>query len=86
MPSATKGELAWGTHICSCNDGSISVRVGKKTLSLSPGRAFTIGSTSWTPMTAGFKGPRNDKPTLKIQNAAPGAQIIVIDNVVVAAE
>jgi hypothetical protein len=37
-------------------------------------------------MTAGFKGPRNDKPTLKIQNAAPGAQIIVIDNVVVAAE
>jgi hypothetical protein len=131
VPSATKGELAWGMHtcdgysaakgacfvdltgfgadspngalrqslrtqpgtryrfsidVCSCNDGSISVRVGKRSLSLSPGRPFTVGSASWTPMTAGFKGPSNHKPVLKIQNATPGAQINFIGNVVIAAK
>ena len=69
--------------VCTCNDGSLAVKVGKKTLSLSPGHPFVVGSASWTPMTARFSGPRNIRPALKIKNVTPGAQIIVIDHVVI---
>jgi len=69
--------------VCTCNDGSLSVRIGKKQLVLSPGQPFVVGSTSWTPMTARFKGGRKARPALTIMNATPGAQIIVIDDVVI---
>ena len=69
--------------VCTCNDGSLSVRIGKKQLILSPGQPFVVGSTSWTPMTARFKGGRKARPALTIMNATPGAQIIVIDDVVI---
>ena len=69
--------------VCTCNDGSLGVKVGKKTLSLSPGRPFVVGSTSWTPMTGRFRGPRNSRPALKVRNMTPGAQIVVIDDIVI---
>lgn len=78
-----------GTHyrfsidVCACNDGSVAVKIGKETLSLTPGKPFTVGSTPWTRMTGAFKGPQNDKSALKIKNATPGAQVVLIDHVVV---
>ncbi len=77
-----------GTHyrfsidVCTCNDGTLSVKVGPKTLSLSPGQPFAVGGTSWTPMKGSFKA-RSTKRTLKLKNATPGAQIVVIDHVVI---
>jgi hypothetical protein len=81
-----------GTHyrfsidLCACNDGSIAVKVGKEALSLTPGKPFTVGNTPWTPMKGQFKGPQNTEPALKIKNATPGAQIVVIDDIVVKAK
>ena len=81
-----------GTHyrfsidVCTCNDGGLAVKVGKDALNLTPGgKPFTVGSTSWTPMKGQFKGPQNTEPALKIKNATPGAQIVVIDDVAVKA-
>jgi hypothetical protein len=68
--------------VCTCNDGGLGVRVGSTALDLSPGKPFVVGSTSWTPMTARFKASRR-RPALKIRNLTPGAQIVVIDDVVI---
>lgn len=70
--------------VCTCNDGSLGVKVGTNTLSLSAGKPFVVGSTSWTRMTARFTGPQDRTPVLKIKNVTPGAQIVVIDDVAVA--
>lgn len=72
--------------VCSCNDGSFAAKVGRETLNLTPGKPFTRGTTSWTPMTGGFKAPQKPKPALKIKNVTPGAQIILIDDVVIKAQ
>jgi hypothetical protein len=78
-----------GTHyrfsidVCACNDGSLTAKVGNETLSLTPGKPFVVGTTSWTPMTGRFKGRQNTTPALKIKNSTPGAQIILIDDIVV---
>src|SRR6476646_5396984 len=69
--------------VCSCNDGSLGVKVGTNTLSLSAGKPFVVGSTSWTRMTARFTGPQDRTPVLKIKNVTPGAQIVVIDGVAI---
>jgi hypothetical protein len=70
--------------VCTCNDGGVTVMVGKKTLSLSPGRPLAVAGTPWEPLTGTFKGdPLHTKPALKIMNAKPGAQVVFIDNVVI---
>jgi hypothetical protein len=67
--------------VCTCNDGVLSVTLGAQTLSLTPGRSFVVGTTSWRHLLGSFKG--NASPKLKIMNATPGAQIMLIDNVVI---
>ena len=79
-----KGHYKLSIDVCTCNTGGVTVMVGKKTLSLSPGQPFAVAGTSWEPLTGTFKGdPRRTKPKLKIMNATPGAQIVFIDNVVI---
>jgi hypothetical protein len=70
--------------VCTCNDGVVSVALGGQTLSLTPGRSFVVGTTSWRHLRGSFKGnAHKPKPKLKIMNATPGAQIVLIDDVVI---
>jgi hypothetical protein len=70
--------------VCTCNDASPAVTVGKNTLSLTPGPPFSVGNASWRRLTGTFTGTsRNKAPKLKIMNATRGAQIVLIDHVVV---
>jgi hypothetical protein len=93
---ATNGALAQqlttsgGAHykfsidVCACNDGSVTVKVGKRKLSLSPGQPFSVAGHPWEPLTGTFKGDRlHTSPELKIMNVTPGAQIVFIDNIVI---
>jgi len=70
--------------VCTCNDDGVSVKVGSKTLKLSPGAPFAVGRTPWRSLTGKFTGDRrHTKPTLKIMHTTPTAQIVFIDNVVI---
>ena len=53
--------------VCSCNDGSFAAKVGKEKLDLTAGKPFTVGTTSWTPMTGGFKAPQKHQAGLEDQ-------------------
>jgi len=70
--------------VCACNDGAVSATVGGQPLSLTPGRSFVIGTTSWRQLHGSFTGNgQKPNPELKIANATPGAQIVLVDNVVI---
>jgi hypothetical protein len=75
---------SFSIDVCTCNDGVLSAVVGGQTLSLTPGRSFTVGTTSWRQLLGSFTGnPHRPNPKLKIMNATPGAQIVLIDGVVI---
>jgi hypothetical protein len=84
LTTAGRDRYKFSIDVCTCNDGGVTVMIGKKTLSLSPGRPVAVAGTTWEPLTGSFKGdPLHTKPELTIMNARPGAQIVFIDNVVI---
>lgn len=75
---------SFSIDVCTCNDGVLSAVLGGQTLSLTPGRSFMVGTTSWRHLLGSFRGnPHKPNPKLKIMNATPGAQIVLIDGVVI---
>jgi len=64
----------------SANDGTISASVGGQTLVLTPGTAFLVGSTSWTPETGTFIAS-SSTPLLTIMDETPGSSVDFVDNV-----
>jgi hypothetical protein len=81
---ATTGGVAYDftMDVASFNTGVVVATIGSHAVVLSPGVAFVVAGTSWTPMTGTFIGdPLEPAPLLKIANGTPDVQIVFIDNI-----
>jgi hypothetical protein len=63
------------------NDGPLVVKIDNTTVPLTAGTPFTVGTTTWVPMTGTYVATSNTTPVLEVINAGSGNLRQFIDDI-----